>query len=127
MPLAKPPGIEADAFKSAKWDELTQGRGFARSDAPQLSMLCEWYKVADAAMEELESFNGQTAYTSESGELRPFPQVATLKSASSEIRALSKQLGLTAGGEVEEDDSESDDTLTIVLGNRAKRRARAAG
>ena len=34
MPITKPPGIESDAFKSAKWDELTQGREFAQSDAP---------------------------------------------------------------------------------------------
>ena len=127
MALRKPPAVEADEYKSRKGDELTSGRRFGPSDAPALALLCQWHKVADAAMEELESFNGQTAYTSESGELRPFPQVATLKSASSEIRALSKQLDITAGGEVEEDDSEADDTLTLVLGNRAKRRARAAG
>ena len=36
MPLTKPPGIENDAFKSAKWDELTQGRAFRQSDAPTL-------------------------------------------------------------------------------------------
>lgn len=41
MPLKKPPSIEADDFKSAKWDELTQGREFAQSDAPALSLLCQ--------------------------------------------------------------------------------------
>lgn len=29
MPLTKLPGIENDAFKSQKWDELTSGRRFA--------------------------------------------------------------------------------------------------
>ncbi len=127
MALRKPPAVEADEYKSRKWDELTCGRRFGPSDAPALALLCQWHKVADAAMEELESLNGQTAYTTDTGELRPFPQIATLKSASSEIRALSKQLGVTAGGEVEEDEQDSDDTLTVVLGNRAARRARAAG
>ncbi len=53
MPITKPPGIESDAFKSAKWDELTQGREFARSSAPQLSMLYQWYKITETAKEEL--------------------------------------------------------------------------
>ena len=53
MPITKPPGIESDAFKSAKWDELTQGREFAQPDAPALSLLCQWYKIACTAQEEL--------------------------------------------------------------------------
>lgn len=53
MSITKPPGIESDAFKSAKWDELTQGREFAQSDAPALSLLCQWYKMADTAQDEL--------------------------------------------------------------------------
>lgn len=53
MPITKPPGIESDAFKSAKWDELTQGSEFAQSDAPQLSMLCQWYKITETAQDEL--------------------------------------------------------------------------
>lgn len=53
MPITKPPGIESDAFKSAKWDELTQGRELARSSAPQLSMLYQWYKITETAKEKL--------------------------------------------------------------------------
>lgn len=45
MLLTKPPGIESDPFKSAKWDELTEGRRFAQSDAPALSLLCQWHKI----------------------------------------------------------------------------------
>ena len=41
MPLMKPPGIEPDAFESAKWDEITAGRDFAPSDAPTLALLCQ--------------------------------------------------------------------------------------
>lgn len=39
MPITKPPGIKSDAFKSAKRDELTQGREFAQSDARALACL----------------------------------------------------------------------------------------
>ena len=53
MPLSKPPDIESDAFKSAKWDEITAGRDFASSDAPALALLCQWRKVARQAMDEL--------------------------------------------------------------------------
>ena len=35
--LTKPPNIANDPFKSAKWDELTAGRGFTTSDAPALA------------------------------------------------------------------------------------------
>ena len=43
MALAKPPQVENDEFKSAKWDELTQGRAFRQSDAPTLALLCQWH------------------------------------------------------------------------------------
>jgi hypothetical protein len=52
--LTKPPNIANDPFKSAKWDELTAGRGFTTSDAPALALLCQWYKLAQQAMDELE-------------------------------------------------------------------------
>ena len=45
MTVAKPESVACDPFKSAKWDELTQGRTFAQSDAPALSLLCQWYKI----------------------------------------------------------------------------------
>ena len=53
MPLAKPGSVASDSFKSAKWDELTQGREFAQSDAPALSLLCQWYKITETAQEKL--------------------------------------------------------------------------
>ena len=37
--LTKPPNVENDAFKSAKWDELTARRAFTQSDAPALASL----------------------------------------------------------------------------------------
>ena len=41
MTLTKPESVESNAFKPAKWDELTQGREFSQSDAPALSLLCQ--------------------------------------------------------------------------------------
>ena len=35
MALTKPPGIESDASKSAKWDEITAGRDFESSARPR--------------------------------------------------------------------------------------------
>ena len=60
--LAKPPNIANDEFKSAKWDELAAGRSFTTSDAPALALLCQWYKLAQQAMDELDNFGSQTAH-----------------------------------------------------------------
>ena len=127
MPFAKPPGVASDALMSAKWDELTAGRKFSEADAPALALLCRWHKVAARAAEEMDSFDGQTAYTAENGDLKPLPQVATLKAASSEIRALSKQLGITGGGEADGEGEPRDNVLSLVAGRRAQRRAGAQG
>ena len=64
---SKPPDVESDEFKSAKWDEPTRGCEFAQSDAPALALLCQWYKIAATAKDELDSFGGQTAYANEMG------------------------------------------------------------
>lgn len=91
MAISKPPGIESDAFKSAKWDELTAGRDFAPSDAPALSLLCQWHKLAQQAQDELDNFGSQTAYQNDVGDLKAFPQIGTLKTCSAEIRHLNKR------------------------------------
>ena len=48
--VAKPESVSSDAFKSAKWDELTAGRDFAASDVPALTLLCQWYAVVERCM-----------------------------------------------------------------------------
>lgn len=70
--LEKPESVAADDFKSAKWDELTRGRRFERSDAPVLALLCQWHKVVQQAMDELDSFGGNTAYQNDMGDLKAF-------------------------------------------------------
>lgn len=124
--LAKPESVACDAFKSAKWDELTAGRSFSQSDAPALSLLCQWYKIADTAQEELDNFGGQTAYSNDMGDLKAFPQISTLKTASAEIRQLNKQLGICDTHEEVESGAKQTSILSIVSGNREKRQARTA-
>lgn len=95
MSLDKPNSVKSSPYRSAKWDELTEGREFSKSDAPLLALLCQWYEVNDTALDEIEMGGEiQTAYTNNLGDLKPLPQLATMARASAEIRALSKQLGL---------------------------------
>ena len=124
--LTKPPGVESDEYKSAKWDELTRGREFAQSDAPALALLCQWYKIAATAQDELDSFGGQTAYTNEIGDLKAFPQIGTLKTASAEIRQLNKQLGICDTHEEADGGSSKATVLSFVSGRRAQRQAGTA-
>ena len=122
MALKKPASVENDAFKSAKWDEVVAGRSFNETDAPILSLLCQWYKIVAQAQEELESFDNQTAYPSENGDLKPLPQISTLKTASSEIRALNKQLGI--GEEEQRQTVETGTSKLEIIQNRRKARAK---
>lgn len=126
--LEKPESVAADEFKSAKWNELTRGRRFEQSDAPALALLCQWHKVAQQAMDELDSFGGNTAYQNDVGDLKAFPQIGTLKTASAEIRQLNKQLGIVDQREPEQEATTgAGNVLMLVAGNRAaKRRAAAA-
>ena len=99
MPLKKPPSIEADEFKSAKWDEITKGRDFGEPDIPTLTLLVEWHSIAQQCIDDRQYTGGQVAYTNDMGDLRQLPQIATMKTASAEIRALNKQLGIADGHE----------------------------
>ena len=121
--LSKPPNITNDEFKSAKWDELTQGRDFRQSDAPTLALLCQWHKLAQQAMEELDNFGSQTAYQNDMGDLKAFPQIGTLKTCSAEIRQLNKQLGIM--DEVSDNGNSSGSVLQLVIADRQKRAAGA--
>lgn len=123
MALKKPASVENDAFMSAKWDEITRDRKFRESDGSVLELLCQWYKIADQARDELADFNNQTAYPSENGDLKPLPQISTLKTASSEIRALYKQLE-PPEGEVRQEKREK--TPLEVIQNRRRKKCHVA-
>ena len=126
MPLTKPSGIENDAFKSQKWDELTSGRRFAQSDVPTLMLLCQWHKIAQLAQDELDNFGEQTAYSNDMGDLKAFPQIGTLKTASAEIRQLNKQLGICDDHEGEVGDSGKQGTVLRLVQERSAQRVAGA-
>ena len=124
MALTKPASVENDAFKSAKWDEITAGREFRESDAPTLALLTQWYKIVQQAQDELDNFGSNTAYTNEMGDLKAFPQIATLKTASGEIRQINKQLGICDA--VEEAKPQSPLSTLEIIQNRRRKKCHVA-
>lgn len=124
MALTKPASVENDAFKSAKWDEITAGREFHESDAPTLALLTQWYKIVQQAQDELDNFGSNTAYTNEMGDLKAFPQIATLKTASGEIRQINKQLGIC--DTVEEAKPQSPLSTLEIIQNRRRKKCHVA-
>ena len=92
--IEKPAAIAANAVKSAKWDEITEGRDFQAADAPVLSMLCHWYAVMEQCIEDMDDMDGQLVYSNRMEDVKPIPQLDIMKKASAEIRQLTKQLGI---------------------------------
>lgn len=115
--VGKPAEIASDEFQSRKWDELTAGREFSESDIPDLMTLCSWYAVLDQCMREINA-GGSTkvVYENEKGDLKPMPQIATMKQASTEIRALRKSLLSGAGSKdaVRDGEPAGENPLQIV-------------
>ena len=93
--LAKPASIRSDPWRSRKWNEIVRGRSFAPSDAPTIALLVSWYQVVEECMDEISHDSGvQVYYQNDVGDIKAVPQLATMKQASAEIRALNKQLGI---------------------------------
>lgn len=134
--VGKPAEIASDEFQSRKWDELTAGREFSESDIPDLMTLCSWYAVLDQCMREINA-GGSTkvVYENEKGDLKPMPQIATMKQASAEIRALRKSLLSGAGSKEAARDGEPSGEnpwqkamtrskeLRLINGGKAQRRS----
>lgn len=128
MNLEKPRNISADPFKSQKWDEITAARRFDTSDIPTLSLLCQWHKIAQQAMDELDAFEqdgGGTFYSNDMGDMKSFPQIDTLKKCSNEIRQLNKQLGIADSHEEVDDGNKQATVLTLIKGDCESRAAKA--
>ena len=128
MNIIKPDAIAVDPFKSSKWDELTEGRAFAQSDIPPLTLLCQWYAVVERCMADLD-FGGnlpQVAYQNDIGDLKAMPQLATMKQASAEIRALNKQLGINDEARAEVS-SKEEVPLVLIRSKYKDGRAGASG
>ena len=125
--IEKPQSIALSDFKSAKWDELVEGREFRQADAPVLALLCQWYEVIDKCMDDLD-YDGEirVAYQNDLGDIKAFPQLSTMKQASAEIRALNKQLGIE--DEAKPKPSENRIVpLNVIQSNRRAKAASAGG
>ncbi len=124
MAVTKPATVKSDAYRSAKWDELTAGHDFGPSDVPALTLLVQWYQVVDQCIEDMSMGDGvQVAYENKMGDIRALPQIGTMKQASAEIRALNKQLGIVDGRD--ESDAEAtqhgDGFLKVIQGRKKSR------
>lgn len=118
--LEKPKRIADDEFQSAKWDEITRGRSFKPSDVPNIAMLCQWYAVAETCMNDITDDEGvHVAYTNDVGDVKALPQLASMKQASAEIRALNKQLGISDSVESEQPNKIT--TLQLIQNRRNKK------
>ena len=127
--LKKPASVAANSFKSAKWDELIEGRSFTAADVPILELLCQWYAIVDRCMDDM-SINGevQVAYQNDMNDIKALPQAGLLKQASAEIRALNKQLGIVDGREAQSEAPKTmkETKLYVIQASRENRVARAA-
>lgn len=127
--LKKPTSIASNPFKSAKWDELTQERNFESSDIPTLALLCNWYAVIERCIEDMDTQDSdlpQVAYMNNMDDIKAMPQLATMKQASAEIRALNKQLGINDTHEVADSGEKKKATVLTLVQGRRDRKARAA-
>lgn len=124
--VPKPASVARDPFKSAKWDELVDGRRFRPSDVPTLTLLVQWHAIVNRCIEDMDEAHGQVAYSNDMSDLKALPQIGIMKQASAEIRALNKQLGINDEADGGEAGGEGD-VLTFVTGGRQERRARASG
>lgn len=126
--IRKPANVESDPFRSAKWDELTAGRDFSQAQAPTLALLVSWYQVIDQCMDDIGANGGvQVAYQNDVGDIKALPQLSTMKQASAEIRALSRQLGISDEPAKGQGGSKKASVLSLVISDRQRKAAKAAG
>lgn len=123
MALTKPATVKNDAFKSAKWDEITQGRNFTQADAPALALLCQWYAVVESCVSDMNYGEPlpRVAYGNDLGDIKAMPQLSTMKQASAEIRQLNKQLGIQDGHETQSHTKPKVTKLEVIQGRRVKK------
>ena len=127
MALTKPVSIQADEFKSAKWDEITNGRSFTQAQAPTIELLCQWHAVINRCIQDIDNNGGDVAYQNDIGDLKSMPQIGTMKQASAEIRQLNKQLGIldTVPAQQQAPTSNKGNILQLTIAKRAKKASKA--
>lgn len=119
--LRKPRYISSDKYRSAKWNELVRGRSFDESDVPALQLLVSWHQIVDQCMEDIATTAGvRVSYKNEIGDLKAMPQLATMKQASAEIRALNKQLGINDEAKKESNNKKAS-VLSLVVSDRKRK------
>lgn len=84
-PLKKPYSVERNETRSEIWDETVSLRKFSTSQIPLLALYCQWRARVEELMEMIDFGIPDDEEINLDVEL---------KRASSEIRALTKQLGL---------------------------------
>lgn len=125
MSITKPPHIAADEFKSSKWDEIIAGREYSQSDVPMITLLCQWYAIAQRCIEDMDEVGCQVAYENKMGDIKELPQISTMKKACDAIRALNKQLGID--DQPKQQPKKTRETpLYVIQTKREERGARAA-
>lgn len=110
-----PDSITTDVEREV-WDSIFGTVSLSPAQIPEAVMLVRWQIIADKCQEDLTA-NGdvQVAYSPDGMTLSQLPQLATLKAASAEIRAISKRLNL---GEVKAKDTTKASVLQFVINDR---------
>lgn len=116
-----PKEITKDKTLEAIWQSVVgDGERFEVEDIPSLVMLCKWHLVFNRCMDEINN----------NGDLQLTP---VAKQASSEIRALNDQLGITAKQRTAEpvdpepQKSANAKLLTMIFSDREMRASKAVG
>lgn len=139
-----PEDIARDPVQRDIWQELApDGNRFAEQDVPTLRLLCYWHSVARQAQDAITKGDGRInifdrigtkPYKTPDGKSVPLvrknPALGVLKEASSEIRALSDQLGISPRSRAAEPaparaGSGNAQVLSMVLGDRRDKERRA--
>lgn len=123
--LEKPRSITENEAKSKKWDEITAGRSFQKSDIPTLALLCQWHLVVEQCIADMDEHGNKLTYENSMRDIKAYPQLEIMKKASTEIRQLNKQLGIA---DTADDATEATSGASIIqfAAKRQERRARAA-
>ena len=113
-----PAGISTDAERET-WDSIFGNVTLSPAQVPEAVMLVRWQLIADKCIEDLTA-NGdvQVAYSPDGMALAALPQLATLKNASAEIRAISKRLNLN---ETKPKDTGKASVLQLVINDRKEK------
>lgn len=125
--LTKPASIRSDPWRSRKWNEIVRGRDLSPSDAPTIELLVSWYQVIEQCMDDIGANGGvQVAHQNDMGDIRALAKLSTMKQASAEIRALSRQLGLDVSpNERAQAKAGRAQVLSLVIAGRKRKASQA--